>query len=109
MMITKTVETYGRLDGAFNNAGIEGKMADTVAYPEDVFDRGIAINLKGVWLCMKYEIPQMRKSGGGSIVNTASGAGLVGVEQLSAYNASKHGVVGLTKTAALEFAQRISG
>jgi NAD(P)-dependent dehydrogenase (short-subunit alcohol dehydrogenase family) len=106
MMITKTVETYGRLDGAFNNAGIEGKMADTVAYPEDVFDRGIAINLKGVWLCMKYEIPQMRKSGGGSIVNTASGAGLVGVEQLSAYNASKHGVVGLTKTAALEFAQK---
>jgi NAD(P)-dependent dehydrogenase (short-subunit alcohol dehydrogenase family) len=85
MMVTKTVETYGRLDGAFNNAGIEGKMADTVAYPEDVFDRVIAINLKGVWLCMKYEIPQMLKNGGGSIVNTASGAGLVGVEQLSAY------------------------
>jgi NAD(P)-dependent dehydrogenase (short-subunit alcohol dehydrogenase family) len=81
-------------------------MADTIAYPEDVFDRVIAINLKGVWLCMKYEIPQMLKSGGGSIVNTASGAGLVGVEQLSAYNASKHGVVGLTKTAALEFAQK---
>src|SRR6266481_1998313 len=106
MMITKTVETYGRLDGAFNNAGIEGKMADTIAYPEDVFDRVLAINLKGVWLCMKYEIPQMLKNGGGSIVNTASGAGLVGVEQLSAYNASKHGVVGLTKTAALEFAQK---
>ena len=81
-------------------------MADTIAYPEDVFDRVIAINLKGVWLCMKYEIPQMLKNGGGSIVNTASGAGLVGVEQLSAYNASKHGVVGLTKTAALEFAQK---
>src|SRR5712671_1644066 len=106
MMVAKTVETYGRLDGAFNNAGIEGKMADTIAYPEDVFDRVIAINLKGVWLCMKYEIPQMLKNGGGSIVNTASGAGLVGVEQLSAYNASKHGVVGLTKTAALEFAQK---
>jgi NAD(P)-dependent dehydrogenase (short-subunit alcohol dehydrogenase family) len=106
MMITKTIETYGRLDGAFNNAGIEGKMADTIAYPEDVFDRVLAINLKGVWLCMKYEIPQMLKNGGGSIVNTASGAGLVGVEQLSAYNASKHGVVGLTKTAALEFAQK---
>jgi NAD(P)-dependent dehydrogenase (short-subunit alcohol dehydrogenase family) len=106
MMVTKTVEIYGRLDGAFNNAGIEGKMADTVAYPEDVFDRVIAINLKGVWLCMKYEIPQMLKNGGGSIVNTASGAGLVGVAQLSAYNASKHGVVGLTKTAALEFAQK---
>ena len=106
MMVIKTVETYGRLDGAFNNAGIEGKMADTVNYPEDVFDRIIATNLKGVWLCMKYEIPQMLKNGGGSIVNTASGAGLVGVEQLSAYNASKHGVVGLTKTAALEYAQK---
>jgi NAD(P)-dependent dehydrogenase (short-subunit alcohol dehydrogenase family) len=106
MIVNKTVETYGRLDGAFNNAGIEGKMADTAEYPEDVFDRLIAINLKGVWLCMKYEIGQMLKSGGGAIVNTASGAGLVGVAQLSAYNASKHGVVGLTKTAALEFAQK---
>jgi NAD(P)-dependent dehydrogenase (short-subunit alcohol dehydrogenase family) len=104
--VNRTVEIYGRLDGAFNNAGIEGKMADTVNYPEDVFDRIIATNLKGVWLCMKYEIPQMLKNGGGSIVNTASGAGLVGVEQLSAYNASKHGVVGLTKTAALEYAQK---
>ena len=63
MMVDKTVETYGRLDGAFNNAGIEGKMADTAEYPEDVFDRIIAINLKGVWLCMKYEIPQMLKDG----------------------------------------------
>jgi NAD(P)-dependent dehydrogenase (short-subunit alcohol dehydrogenase family) len=106
MMVDKTVATYGRLDGAFNNAGIEGKMVDTAEYPEDVFDRIIAINLKGVWLCMKYEIPQMLKQGGGAIVNTASGAGLVGVDQLSAYNASKHGVVGLTKTAALEFAQK---
>jgi NAD(P)-dependent dehydrogenase (short-subunit alcohol dehydrogenase family) len=105
-MVAKTVETYGRLDGAFNNAGIEGKMADTVEYPEDVFDRIMAINLKGVWLCMKYEIPQMLKNGGGAIVNTASGAGLVGVPMLSAYNASKHGVVGLTKTAALEYAQK---
>jgi len=84
MMVDKTVATYGRLDCAFNNAGIEGKMVDTAEYPEDVFDRIIAINLKGVWLCMKYEIPQMLKSGGGAIVNTASGAGLVGVAQLSA-------------------------
>jgi NAD(P)-dependent dehydrogenase (short-subunit alcohol dehydrogenase family) len=106
MMVDKTVATYGRLHCAFNNAGIEGKMADTAEYPEDVFDRIIAINLKGVWLCMKYEITQMLKGGGGAIVNTASGAGLVGVAQLSAYNASKHGVVGLTKTAALEFAQK---
>jgi len=105
-MVNHTVATYGRLDGAFNNAGIEGRMADTAAYPEDVFDRVTAINLKGVWLCMKYEIPQMLKTGGGSIVNTASGAGLVGVPMLSAYSASKHGVVGLTKTAALEFAQK---
>jgi NAD(P)-dependent dehydrogenase (short-subunit alcohol dehydrogenase family) len=105
-MVAKTVETFGRIDGAFNNAGIEGKMTDTVNYPEDMFDRVMAINLKGVWLCMKYEIPQMLKQGGGSIVNTASGAGLVAVPMLSAYNASKHGVIGLTKTAALEYAQK---
>jgi len=106
MMVAKTVETYGRIDGAFNNAGIEGKMAGTIDTSEDNFDRTIAINLKGVWLCMKYEIPQMLKQGGGVIVNTASIAGLVGFEGLPAYNASKHGVIGLTKTAALEFAQR---
>jgi NAD(P)-dependent dehydrogenase (short-subunit alcohol dehydrogenase family) len=105
-MVNRTVETYGRLDGAFNNAGVEGRMADTVEATEENFDRLIAINLKGVWLCMKFEIPQMLKHGGGAIVNTSSGAGLVGVEGLSAYNASKHGVVGLTKTAALEFAQK---
>jgi NAD(P)-dependent dehydrogenase (short-subunit alcohol dehydrogenase family) len=105
-MISETIQAYGRLDGAFNNAGIEGKMADTVAYPEETYDRVIAINLKGVWLCMKYEIAQMLKQGGGAIVNTASAAGLVAVEGLSAYNAAKHGVVGLTKTAALEFAQK---
>jgi NAD(P)-dependent dehydrogenase (short-subunit alcohol dehydrogenase family) len=106
MMVAKTVETYGRIDGAFNNAGIEGKMAGTIDTSEENFDRTIAINLKGVWLCMKYEIPQMLKQGGGVIVNTASIAGLVGFEGLPAYNASKHGVVGLTKTAALEYAQK---
>jgi NAD(P)-dependent dehydrogenase (short-subunit alcohol dehydrogenase family) len=106
-MINKTVETYGRLDGAFNNAGIEGKMGtDTVTASEENFDRTIAINLKGVWLCMKYEIPQMLKQGVGAIVNTASVAGLVGIEGAAAYNASKHGVIGLTKTAALEYAQK---
>jgi len=105
-MVSHTVQTYGRLDCAFNNAGIEGKRLDTVAYPEDIYDRVMAINLKGVWLCMKYEIAQMLKQGGGAIVNTASAAGLVAVEGLSAYNAAKHGVVGLTKTAALEFAQK---
>jgi NAD(P)-dependent dehydrogenase (short-subunit alcohol dehydrogenase family) len=106
-MVNKTVETYGRIDGAFNNAGIEGRMGtDTSVASEENFDRTIAINLKGVWLCMKYELPQMLKQGGGAIVNTASIAGLVGFEGNSAYNASKHGVIGLTKTAALEFAQK---
>jgi NAD(P)-dependent dehydrogenase (short-subunit alcohol dehydrogenase family) len=105
-MVAKTVETFGRIDCAFNNAGIEGRVANTVECSEEVFDRTIAINLKGVWLCMKYEIPQMLKQGGGTIVNTASIAGLVGFEGLPAYNASKHGVVGLTRTAALEYAAK---
>jgi NAD(P)-dependent dehydrogenase (short-subunit alcohol dehydrogenase family) len=107
LMVNKTVETYGRIDGAFNNAGIEGRMGtDTATASEENFDRTIASNLKGVFLCMKYEIPQMLKQGGGAIVNTASIAGLVGFEGNSAYNASKHGVIGLTKTAALEYAQK---
>ena len=105
-IVAKTVQAYGRIDGAFNNAGIEGRMATTVDTSEENFDRTIAINLKGVWLCMKYEIPQMLKLGGRSIVNTASVAGLVGIERLPAYNASKHGVVGLTRTAALEYATK---
>src|SRR6516165_1807090 len=105
-LIQKIVETYGRLDYAHNNAGIAGADAPTADCTEENWDHTIAINLKGVWLCMKYEIPQMLKQGGGAIVNTASAAGLVGVEGLCAYNASKHGVVGLTKTAALEFAQK---
>jgi NAD(P)-dependent dehydrogenase (short-subunit alcohol dehydrogenase family) len=106
-MVARTVEAYGRLDCAFNNAGIEGRiMTSTVDCSEENFDRTIAINLKGVWLCMKHEIPQMLKQGGGSIVNTASIAGLVGFPGGVAYNASKHGVVGLTRTAALEYAAR---
>lgn len=104
--VAKTIETFGRIDYAFNNAGIEGTIADTVSYPEDSFDRVIAINLKAVWLCMKYELPQMLKQGGGAIVNTASTLGLVALEGAAAYNAAKHGVVGLTKTAALEYAQK---
>src|SRR5271155_4493192 len=92
MMVAKTVETYGRIDGAYNNAGIEGKMGtDTATGSEENFDRTIAINLKGVWLCMKYEIPQMLKQGGGAIVNTASVAGLVGLEGSGAYNANPTG------------------
>jgi NAD(P)-dependent dehydrogenase (short-subunit alcohol dehydrogenase family) len=106
-IVSKTVETYGRLDGAFNNAGIEGRVGvTTVECNEENFDRTIAINLKGVWLCMKYEIPQMLKQGSGSIVNTASGLGLVGLAGAAAYSASKHGVVGLTRTAALEYATK---
>ncbi len=104
-LVARAVQTYGRLDCAHNNAGIEGAAATTVDYAEDAWERVIAINLKGVWLCMKYEIPQLLKQGGGAIVNTASTAGLVGYRGGSAYVASKHGVVGLTKTAALEYAK----
>jgi NAD(P)-dependent dehydrogenase (short-subunit alcohol dehydrogenase family) len=104
-LVKKAVATYGRLDCAHNNAGIEGPGATTVEYAEAMWDRVIAVNLKGVWLCMKYEITEMLKHGGGAIVNTASTAGLVGYPRGSAYVASKHGVVGLTKTAVLEYAK----
>ena len=103
-MVRRTVESYGRLDCAFNNAGIEGLVSPTAECTEDNWLRVIAINLTGVWLCMKYEIAQMLKQGGGSIVNTSSGAGLVGLAGAPAYCAAKHGVAGLTKTAALEYA-----
>ena len=106
-MISKAVETYGRLDCAHNNAGIlAGPQAPTAEYPEDVWHHVLAINLTGVWLCMKYELQQMLQQGGGAIVNTASTAGLVGSRGASAHIASKHGVVGLTKAAALEYAQQ---
>ena len=102
----ETVETYGRLDCAHNNAGIEGELAATADCAEANWDRTIAINLKGVWLCMKYEIPQMLQQGGGAIVNTSSAAGLVGFPNLPAYVATKHGVAGLTRAAALEHAEQ---
>src|SRR5256886_9070976 len=106
-LISKAVETYGRLDCAHNNAGISGGgRALTAEYPEETWHQVIAVNLTGVWLCMKYEIPQMLPQGGGAIVNTASVAGLIGGRGLAAYVASKHGVVGLTKTAALEYARQ---
>ena len=105
-LVGGTVEAYGHLDYAFNNAGIEGRMAtNTADYLEEDWDRVIAVNLKGVWLCMKHEIAHMLRQGGGSIVNNSSVEGLVGLPGTSAYAASKHGVVGLTKTAALEYAQ----
>jgi NAD(P)-dependent dehydrogenase (short-subunit alcohol dehydrogenase family) len=103
-LIQKIVETYGRLDCAHNNAGIEGIVALTADYPEEMWDRVLRINLKGAFLSMKHEIPQMLKQGGGAIVNTASGLGIVGIQGLSAYVASKGGVVGLTRTAAVEYA-----
>jgi NAD(P)-dependent dehydrogenase (short-subunit alcohol dehydrogenase family) len=104
-LVKKTVETYGKLDCAFNNAGIEGEIAQTTDCTEENWNRVVDIDLKGVWLCMKYEIPYMLKQGSGAIVNTASVAGLVGFQGLPAYVAAKHGVNGLTKTAALEYAK----
>ena len=104
-LIARTVAVYGRLDCAHNNAGIEGTTGPTADCTEDNWDRVISVNLKGVWLCMQSEIPQMLQQGSGAIVNTASVAGLVGARGLPAYVASKHGVVGLTRTAALEYAR----
>ena len=109
-MIDAVVGTYRRLDCAFNNAGIAGWHVDailkkTAEWSEEAFDRMNAVNLKGVWLCMRHELPQMQAQGSGAIVNTGSIAGLVGLPNSSAYVAAKHGVIGLTKTAALEYAE----
>jgi NAD(P)-dependent dehydrogenase (short-subunit alcohol dehydrogenase family) len=105
-LVQKTVEKFGRLDVAFNNAGIEGSLAPIAEQSEEDWDRTININLKGVWLCLKYEIRQMLKQGGGgAIVNMASVAGLIGSSGFATYCASKHGVMGLTKSAALETAR----
>ena len=102
-IVNKAVETYDRLDYAHNNAGIDGEFATLVRNTEENFDHVIGVNLKSVWLGLKYEIPQMRKQGGGAIVNTSSVAGLVAFRTMGPYVASKHGVIGLTKTAALEY------
>jgi NAD(P)-dependent dehydrogenase (short-subunit alcohol dehydrogenase family) len=105
-LIQKAVERFGRLDIAFNNAGIEGVWVPIVRQSEEDWDRTIDINLKGVWLCLKYEIRQMLlQGGGGAIVNMASVVGLIGAAGAAAYSASKHGVMGLTKAAALETAR----
>ncbi len=105
-MVEKTVQQYGRLDYAFNNAGIEEAPTSLVEQTEETFDRIVNINIKGVWLSMKYQIPQMLKNGGGVIVNTSSVGGLIGVPGVPIYVASKHAVLGLTKSAALEYAKQ---
>src|SRR2546430_12780774 len=105
--LDRTVEAFGRLDFAFNNAGIEPrKPAPTAEYEEEEWDRIIDTNLRGVFLCMKHEIPLILKQGGGAVVNTSSGAGIVGIKGSPAYTAAKHGVIGLTRAAALDYAAR---
>ena len=106
-LLRSTVRKYGRLDNAFNNAGIEGERGGTAVCSSENFDRVISVNLRGVWLCMKYELEYMlNQEEGGSIVNNTSIAGLVGVRDACALTASKHGVIGLTKTAALEYSRK---
>jgi NAD(P)-dependent dehydrogenase (short-subunit alcohol dehydrogenase family) len=105
-LLKKTIQVFGSLNFAFNNAGIEGDRAFSAACTEENWDRVMNVNLKGIWLCMKYEIPYMREQGGGTIVNMASIAGLSGgLLGFPAYTASKHGVIGLTKAAAVEYAK----
>lgn len=105
-MVKEAVETYGSLDCAFNNAGTEGKLAPITELSEEDLNKVIDINLKGTWLCLKYEITQMLKQGNGAIVNTSSGYGEAGGANLSLYSASKHGIIGLTKSLALEYATK---
>jgi NAD(P)-dependent dehydrogenase (short-subunit alcohol dehydrogenase family) len=104
-LVEKTVKQYNRLDYAFNNAGIEEMTTPLVDQTSEVFDQIMNVNVKGVWLSMKYEIPEMIRTGGGAIVNTSSGAGVIGYPQQPIYIASKHAVLGLTKSVALEYAK----
>ena len=105
-LVERTVDTFGRLDVAFNNAGIMIPPSDAADEPVANFDRVTAINLRGVWTCMKHELNQMRTQGSGAIANCSSLGGLVGLPGRASYHASKHGVIGLTKSAALEYAPR---
>lgn len=105
-MVERAVSEFGRLDLAFNNAGVQAPPTDAADEPAELFDRVNAVNLRGVWACMKHELRQMRAQGSGAIVNNSSLGGLVGLPGRAAYHASKHGVIGLTKSAALEYAPR---
>jgi NAD(P)-dependent dehydrogenase (short-subunit alcohol dehydrogenase family) len=104
-LVAAAVNKWGRLDGAHNNAGISGQIVSVADDTEENWDRTLAVDLKGVWMCMKHQIRQMLKQGGGSIVNTTSTAALLGTIRMGAYAAAKHGVIGITKTAALEYAR----
>jgi len=105
-LVATTIEHYGRLDFAFNNAGIEVEQSKLADGDEAVYDRIMDVNVKGVWRCMKHQIPAMLAQGGGAIVNTASVAGLGAAPKMSIYSASKHAVIGLTKSAAVEYAKK---
>jgi len=105
-MVDQTVTNFGRLDAAYNNAGVQNVLAETADSPRDDYDRVMAINLRGVWSCMKFELQQMRKQGSGAIVNCSSLGGLIGGAKRGIYHAAKHGVIGFTKSAALEYATR---
>ena len=105
-MVERTVSTFGRLDAAFNNAGVQSPALETADVSAEEFDRVNAINLRGVWTCMKHELRYMRERDSGAIVNCSSIGGLIGLPGRAAYHAAKHGVIGLTRSAALEYASR---
>jgi NAD(P)-dependent dehydrogenase (short-subunit alcohol dehydrogenase family) len=106
VMVEKTVAAYGRLDAAYNNAGIQTPQIPAADMSYEDYDKTMAVNLRGIFTCMKYEIPQMLKNGGGAIVNCSSQGGVTGFPGQAAYIASKHGVIGLTRTAALDYAKQ---
>lgn len=105
-MVAKTVETFGRLDAAYNNAGVQNELAETADTTRQDYDRVMGVNLRGEWACMKFELQQMRKQGSGAIVNCSSLGGLIGGAERGIYHAAKHGILGFTKSAALEYGAR---